>query len=265
MAIDFSGLMAVEDVTAAYLQEDYLFGLELLDDTGNPYPDSFYEHAIIRAASKLETVCQIRLTPRTIIDEPHDYHVNDYQMFSFIKLWAAPVISVEQVRIVFPTSVEGVIFPKGWVKLDKNGGQIQLIPTAGTLSQVIMGQGGSYLPMIYHGGLSYLPQLFHIDYTSGFEEGKVPVMVISALCKLAVIDILTIVADVIYPPGMTSKSVGIDGLSESMGIMNNGQKPPVFTGRISQYEFELYGAPGQNDGLLPQIKTAMHGLNFQGM
>ena len=91
-----------------------------------------------------------------------------------------------------------------------------------------------------------------------------PRQFIEAICKVACIDLLTVVADVIYPPGMTSKSVGIDGLSESFGIMNNGQKPPVFTGRIVQYEQELYG-PNGNDGLLYQLRTSYHGLPLQSM
>ncbi len=266
MALDFSGVVDIAaTLTADYLRSHYLFGISLVDDNGNPYADSFYEEKIMAAVQEIERYCEIAITPKTVLDEAHDYFINDYQFFAFIPLFKAPVLSVERVQMIFPTSQNGILFPLEWVKLDKAHGQVQLIPTAGTLSNFIIGQGGAYLPMLYSNGLSYLPQLFHIDYTAGFASGSVPRTLVDVICKKTCVDLLAVIGDVVYQPGITSKSVGIDGVSESVGIMNNGRKAPVFTGRIQQYTNELYGPQEIGGGLLDKIKTYYHGINVASM
>lgn len=259
----FSQGLSITDLTPSYLKQHYLFGIKLLDDNGNEYPDDFWYQKIGFAAGEVERVCNIRVLPTPIKDETHDYYVEEYSKFAFLKLDHQPILSVDRIRMVYPTMVEGVTFPKEWAKIDRNAGQLQLIPTAGTLSQVILGIGGSFLPMMTS-GLSYLPQLFHIDYTAGFDYGKCPRNVFDAVAKKACIDILTVVADVIYPPGMTSKSVNIDGLGESFSIMNNGNRAPVFTGRISQYMEELYGDGRTNRGVLAEIRDQYVGIKMAG-
>ena len=76
--------------------------------------------------------------------------------------------------------------------------QLHLVPTSGTLSQLIIGQGADYLPLIY-AGIGYLPQLWEVDYISGFDAGSVPRIIVDAICKLAVIAIATIASDLIHP------------------------------------------------------------------
>jgi hypothetical protein len=145
------------------------------------------------------------------------------------------------------------------VRLTKEHGQIQLVPTQGTLSQVILGRGGSYLPLMF-AGMGYLPQLFRISYTAGFEDGKIPMDLVDAVSKLAAVNVLSQLGQTIFPPGVTSVSSSIDGLSQSVGIMNNGQLPPVFSGLISSYRTELWGDGRSMTGLLKDITDHYRGL-----
>jgi len=248
-------------LNAEYLRKNYMWNLCFVDDNGEPLPNEFYEGKLNVAAAALERECQIRVIRRKITEELHDYRVEDYQLFAWIQLYEWPVISVDKFSVIYPTGQTIFEFPLEWVKLNKIHGQCQLVPTQGTLSQVILGRGGSYLPLIYQ-GIGYLPNLFHIDYTAGFENGHIPADVLDAICKLATIDILGIAGETIFPPGTTSISAGIDGLSQGLGIMNNGQFPGVFAGKINLYRKELYGERTQVEGVLARIRDQYKGLSL---
>lgn len=239
----------------------YLWNLEFCDDQGEALPKAFYENKLSIAAATMERECKIRVIRRKITDERHDYRVDDYQLFSWVQLFEWPIVSVERVAVVYPTGQTIFEFPLEWVKSNNAHGQIQLVPTQGTLSQVILGRGGSYLPLIYQ-GMGYLPELFRIDYTSGFDNNKMPTDILDAICKMATIDILGIAGETIFPPGTTSISAGIDGLSQGLGIMNNGQYPGVFAGRINLYRRELYGERTQVEGILGRIRDQYKGLSL---
>lgn len=254
----------VSQITPGLIKDAYLTGLNFVDANKQPYPSSWYVTHINSAIAKFERHTQIHVLRRVIVDELHDYNANDYVNFCFFSLFNYPVISVERVAAMYPTGQLVFTFPVEWVRLNTVHGQVQLVPTQGSLSSVLLGRGGSYLPLIY-AGMGYLPQLFHVDYTSGFAEGMVPLDIVDAICKLAVIQMLAVAGDTVFPPGVTNISAGIDGVSQGIGILNNGQLPPVFAGRISTYRAELYGrATGpEGEGVLDQLRSQYKGLNLR--
>lgn len=250
----------VSDITPELLQSVYLTGLNFVDADGNPFPSQFWVQHINNAIIAFERLTKIHVLRRTIVGELHDYYVEDYQLFAFIQLFEYPILSVEKVSAIYPTGQFIFEFPLEWVRLTKEHGQIQLVPTQGTLSQVILGRGGSYLPLLYQ-GMGYLPQLFHIDYTTGFADGKIPQDIIDCIFKLASINVLTVQGDTVFPPGVSNISAGIDGLSQGIGIVNNGQLPPVFAGRINSYRTELFGDPRiEMPGQIKLLKDHYRGL-----
>lgn len=261
----YSRFGSLEDLTPKYIKDNYLVGLTFVDENGKEYDDNWYLQKIAVAISRFEHYTQMTLVPAEVKDETHDYYIRDYEMFAFIQLYQYPVVARQDtpvVRAVYPTGQVVTTFPREWVKLDRMKGQIQLIPTQGTLSQVIIGQGGSYLPIIYQ-GLGYLPHLFHVDYTSGFEKGTVPTFFLDGIAKLCSIELLSSVGDSVRPVGVTSQSLSIDGMSESRGFMNTPDGAPVFTGRIKQYQKELFGDPQLGThGILAEIKEFYRGLNM---
>lgn len=249
----------VSQLTPEHIQKNYLTGLEFVDQNGQPYDSGWYSQHINTAIVTFERFTKVHVLQRTITEEMHDYFIEDYQLFAFIQLFEYPVLSVEGIRAVYPTGQSVFEFPLEWVRLTPEHGQIQLVPTQGTLSQVILGRGGSYLPLLYS-GLGYLPQLFRVDYTTGFAAGKVPWDIVDAIAKLACIAMLAVAGETIFPPGVTSISAGIDGLSQGLGISN-----PVFKGRIDMYNLELYGDGRMNPGSLRLIKDHYRGLMMRVM
>jgi len=256
---------AIEDLTPEFLRETYLLGLEFVDKEGNPYPDNWYVQKINVAVAQFEQHTQLTVQPKDVVGEYHDYYIKDYEIFAYIQLFNYPVILQEEtpvVRAVYPTGQFITTFPREWVRADTQHGQVQLVPTQGTLSQVILGRGGSYLPIIYQ-GLGYLPQLFQVDYTAGFEHGKVPWTFLDAIAKLASVDVLSVMGDSVNPAGITSQSLGVDGLSESRGFVNTPEYAPVFSGRIAQYQRDLFGDPRLGTpGLFNDIKSFYRGVNM---
>lgn len=231
--------------------------------TQQPLSETFYQQHINIAASIFERETDILLNEQDVTDELHDYILNDYQMFAFISLYKPPVSAITKLAVRYPTNPTDTIWPLEWARLQFPN-QLHLVPTHGTLSQVLIGQSGSYLPIIYS-SMSFLPQLFRISYKAGFAQNKLPFDILDALCKLAVISVFAARSDSIFPPGLTSMSLGIDGLSQSFGLLNNGQMPAVFGSRIAYYQRELFGVPGDshNPGFLANVKMRYNGIPFQ--
>ncbi len=131
---------------------------------------------------------------------------------------------------------------------------------------ILLGQGSEILPLLA-GNYSILPQLFHVSYTPGFLNDELPLTIVDAICKLAVIEILTVASDTIYKPGVTSFSVSKDGVTSSMGILNNGRLPAVFASKIGFYLTQLYGKQDNRSwdgsaGDLGTIKKSYAGLGM---
>ena len=134
--------------------------------------------------------------------------------------------------------------------------QIHLVPTSGTLSQIIIGQGADYLPLIYS-GLGYLPQLWFVDYTSGFNPKRVPRLIVEAIAKQAVVDALAVMSDLIHPIGVTASSLSVDGLAQSRSM-----NVPAFKHRIDLYNNDLFNDSPDRPGLIKQIKQKYLGINL---
>jgi len=256
---------SIEDLTPAFLQQHYLLGLKFVDEKGKEYDPNWYQQKVAVAISHFEHHTQLTLTPRAVVGELHDYYIRDYEQYAFLQLFNYPVIvrtDTPVVKAVYPTGTVITTFPREWVRCDNVHGQLQLIPTQGSLSSVILGQGGSYLPIIYQ-GLGYLPQLFHVDYEAGFESGKIPQIMIDAIAKLAAVEILSIMGLTALPTGITSQSYSIDGMSQSRGFMQSPEYAPIFSGLIAQYKAELFGNPRFGTaGLFADLKSFYRGVNL---
>ena len=257
------GDLLTQDLTPAMLKTDYLTGIDL-QVNGAPLPDEWYQRWITRAITTVEKEAQIAVKTHSFLREPHDYNAADYQNFCFIQLFNRPILRVDAVRAVYPTGTLLMDFPKEWIRTDTNSSQIQIVPTMGSLSTILLGRGGAWLPILFQ-TVNYLPQFFQVDYTAGFAAGQLPEDVAEAVMKRASIEILAIAGDLIYGPGISSTSTSFNGMSESKSIVNNGQLGAVFTSRIAQYRKDLYGegstygGSGQ-PGLFQRLKSHYHGI-----
>lgn len=253
--------MAIDDLTPDYLKKMYLPGIKLIGGDNQEMSPEWFVQQIENGISKIEQYTNVDILERFNQSELHDYSVNDYLRYGFLQLYRIPSRSVEEVRAVYPTGQTIQVFPKEWIRLAKAHSQVNLVPTAGTLQQVIIGQGSDFIPLIF-AKLSFLPQLWEVDYTSGFDPDQIPKMVVEAICKMAVVEMLTTMSDTIYPVGIGSQSLSIDGMSQSRSIMQ-----PAFKARIDAYKNDL-GLPGtqaEKTGLIKQIRNNYLGVNLASL
>lgn len=239
-------------LTVAELKQRYLFGIDTTDDAGNELPDAVYEHYIAAAIATLEHELDIPILPTSFCDD-HDFYREDYHAFNFLKLDNRPVISVEEFRVAYPSGQTVIVFPGEWLRINKPEGHLQVVPTAGTLSEILVGQGGSFLPAIYN-GLAYLPQLFQVVYTAGFETGKVPRNLIDIIGKLASMGPFNLFGDLIAGAGIANLSLSLDGLSQTIGTTASATNAG-YGARLIQYAKEVKDA-------LPKLVRYYQGVRF---
>ncbi len=257
--------ITLEELTPKWLRDNYLTGLTLCDEKDKPYGDPFYETHLMNAARHIEGLCDIAIVEEVIQAEEHDYRIGDYMTYAFMQLFKSPVRRVDEVRAVYPLGQTIQVFPQEWIRLEPLHGQIHLVPSRGSLGQIIIGQGGDFLPLIY-GGLSYLPNLWQVDYTAGMDPENLPRDVVEAIAKMAALDVLTVMSDLVRPIGVASESVSIDGLSQSMSYL-----APAFQQHIVRYTDDLYGPAGKSQnmrttgGLLRQIHDQYRGFNLASL
>lgn len=244
----FSPVVSLDDLTADYLLQNYLTGFKFTDANNQELPPGFYEEKLANAIAKFENITHIDVLQRAVVGEKHDYHTNDYLNYAYMQMFRVPATAVSEVRAVYPTGQVIQVFPSEWCRLSVEHGQFHLVPTSGSLAQVMLGGGNGYLPFIF-AGLSYLPQLWEVDYTSGFPPDAIPRGIFQAICKMAAIEILTAMSDLIGPLGIASSSLGIDGMSQSIS-----RQLPAFKARIDAYKTDL-GLPGPGLGVDPKYNT----------
>lgn len=232
----------ISDITPAYIKGRYLVDLadRLVLQDGSPWPDLAYDHAIETGIVRFQEATQVNIIATPVVRDPYDFDIRDYNNFAYFSLNQRPVKEVTKFEVKWPSSDTYTEWPLAWVKLQPMSGQLRLVPTGGTIAQVLLGQGSQYLPLLA-GNYSMVPQLFHISYIPGFPNDDIPKTIIDSICKMAVIELLTVASDTIYKPGVTSYSISKDGVSHSIGIMNNGRLPAVFGSRIGFYMRQLYG------------------------
>jgi hypothetical protein len=257
----FSPTMSLDDLTADYLKNNYLTGFKFQGADCQELPPVFFDEKLSNAIAKLEEITHIDVLQRTVIGEKHDYFTTDYLNYAFMQLYRVPAQSVSVVRAVYPTGQTIQMFPSEWVRLSVEHGQFNLVPTSGTLSQIMVGAGNGFLPFIF-AGVSYMPQLWEVDYISGFAPDSIPRNVISVICKLAAIEILTIMSNLVGPLGQASSSISVDGLSQSIS-----RQLPAFRATIDAYKVDL-GIPGPalaidpkyNSGEIGQLRRTYFGM-----
>ncbi len=252
-------------MTVSELKNIYLFGVDLTDDDGNEYPDIVYEWSINYGIDWLQHELDIRIRPEQIT-ERYDYYCRDYLEWVFIRLRNAPIIDdlvgvdlaqrqddLTRVKIMWPSNTVVLEFDQQWISIRADMGQLNIVPTAGTMSQFLFSAGGSFLPLIA-GGNDFIPNLFEVTYTAGFAEGAVPMALREMIGKKASFGPLNLAGDLLGGAGIASQSIGIDGLSQSFNTTSSATNAG-YGARLRQYEREIKQA-------MPALKKFYKGVRI---
>jgi hypothetical protein len=115
-------------------------------------------------------------------------------------------------------------------------GQVNLVPTSGTLAQAMV-LGGAYLPTILS-SIPWIPRALAIKYTSGFSIGTLPHDIRDLIGKKACFPILNTAGDLIAGAGIANLSISMDGLSQSIGTTSSATNSG-YGARLLQYSKEI--------------------------
>lgn len=225
---------ALDILSVDELKTNFLFGVDLTDDAGNPYPDSLFAFYIESAVQLVRDKLDIALLPEAILDERHDFYKQDYDKYIWIKTDLVPIISVQEVRLVLPTNVPVITYDINNVHIHKEAGHIEIVPGGG---QITLGQTGAFLPLVF-GGQDYLPQALRIDYTVGFEDKKVPANILEQIGMLASHGPLGIAGDLLVGAGIASQSLSIDGISQTVNTTSSATNSG-YGARLVQYKAQM--------------------------
>ena len=204
---------------AAGMKKRSLFGIPLKSAlTGQEIDDGTISHYISSAVSEIEHELDLYITPITF-NEKHDYNRRDFSWtYNYLKLLRPNVNSVQKVELTFSNNQDtGLInYPMEFVHVMPTEGVIQLVPAFGTSMsgfQVSAFSGAQYGALMAL-GTGQFPGGIRVEYTCGFEEGKIPAAMVELIENVAAYKLLSAVGHLLFP--YNSIGISIDGTSQSV-------------------------------------------------
>lgn len=235
-----------------------IFGIPLFDSEGNPFPRDLLQSYLDSAISWAEMTLNICIKPRTL-EERHDYLLDDYRNWGFVKVFKKPILEVESVELFYGQQRMYQI-PENWIHPDCLSGQIQMFPTSGSSGMIITSTGGLVTPLLA-GSIGYAPKMWKVKYKAGLREGDgtgiynqttLHPLLKDMIYRKACMGILGVWGDLIIGAGVANQSLSIDGLSQSIGTTQSA----MFGGasaRIKQLEEDV-------NNMLPALQSYYNGL-----
>ena len=235
------------------LRSSYLFGIGL-HSNGQSIQDSDVMDYIDAAQEQVEKYLDIKIK-KEVYSENLSFYVDDFQMWGYIPS-SYPVLK--------PISAEGfyneirqITFPKEWLACKKSSdSQVQdrsiyLIPAgslAGPSTNAIV--YNALFPQMNFLSQKNIPYYWRIRYVVGYD--RIPRDIMNVIGKLASINVLSILGNLLYGAGVSNVSLGLDGLSQSFGTTKSANSH-AFSGLVNQYYKEL-------ETSLPRLKDFYKGL-----
>lgn len=234
----------------------FLFGTLPMDIYGNLMDDDTIAWYISSAQKEVEDNLVIKLQ-KTYIEENRDYMYDDWIQWGYIPC-TYPVVAFKKLQGYINTSLQ-IEYPVEWMKAksqspdkDMYHRNISLVPVSGGLS--VVGNGQVYFgvaPYVGFFGNRIVPSYWTSQYVTGFDV--IPPDVLRYIGMMAALSLLPIMQDAIFG-GAVSKSIGADGLSQSVGVNSKG----IYANRIENYQKQL--DDGKSGGLINRLRRRYIGI-----
>lgn len=242
----------------------YLYGLPI-DKDGASIPEDVFDFYINVAKEQIESLLNLRLD-KQIIKEQKDFYYDDWIHWSYLKT---------TYPVVCPIALDGFLgttkqvkYPRQWLQARKtNDGKLYsrilyMVPTYNNVNSQNSIIFSGVMPNLNwyasHRANNHIPCYWNIEYVTGFD--KVPADIINVVGMLASIQILAKLSDILMGArqagiggqnstggigwGVNSKSISIDGLSQSI---SSGASNGIFSARIKLYQQQLGSYVGGNE------------------
>lgn len=267
-----STIVSVED-----FKTKYLYGLPLEKD-GQQIPDEVYENFLEVASEQIEMLLNVKLRIQ-LVKEDKDFRYDDWINWSYVKA-TYPVVCPIQLNGFLGTTKQAK-YPRQWLVSRKtDDGKlysriIYMVPTypaaMGNQNSIVV---SGIIPALNwfsaYKGNGHIPCYWNLEYITGWS--KIPIEIQDAICKLAAVQFLLILSDMMMGNanskitgtgvgwGISSKSISIDGLSQSLS--STAPQGGIFGARIKQYNDLLGDINGKNSGELQRLIEYYKDLNW---
>jgi hypothetical protein len=156
---------------------------------------------------------------------------------------------------------EQIVYPMAWCKTSKDSDnnmekQFSLVPTG--YGQGVQGNADVILTGVMRDiglrSFGQIPSYWDVQYSTGYDYNNSPTVLTNIVGKLATIGILTILGNMLNGMGVTSSSLSIDGLSQSISTPRSSQSH-LFSAVVTQYTKEVVET-------LKRVKMKYQGFNI---
>jgi len=221
------------------LLEQYLYGIPLTNKDGTILSQTTIKQKILAAGKYAEHFLELQFS-RKYISESQDFIRTDYQSWGYMAC-SFPVITPLDIT-GFVGTVKQITYPIEWASKARRQYEEQLfrkihiVPAGNTTTSVPASVIFSGItPHLGFLGYDSIPNYWEISYITGFT--KVPTDIVDFVGKLAAIELLAILGDIVIGVGISNFSLGLDGLLQSISSTKSGNG--AFAGRIKTYTEEL--------------------------
>lgn len=186
-------------------------------------------------------------------DDAYEFEPRRWENMGYLQLNYFPLISVS--RFMLYSYVESRILDVlQWIRIHKKTGQLQAYPKVDGMNQGVfpfIGAEGYYLSSLNR----HYPGGFQVDYEAGYENSDwVPEEIRQIVMKVSAITAYIWVGNGIMP-GLSSLSIGIDGMSESVTTTQSGSTT-FYNATIEQLRKDL-------ETELPRMKSKFSNFPIQ--
>jgi hypothetical protein len=239
----------------------YFYGIDIVNQQYTSLSSSVIESYIRIAQQEIEKSLTIKLN-KQVIEEKSDYYRQEFQGTGFVKT---------KYTVTKPFVLEGwlgeyrqLYYPKEWLTCNKVDGvgttrQVVVVPNSNT-SVVALNAAlfaGSVIPYLGLVNANSIGSYWKIQYITGFDHDHVPYDILDVIGKMASIPILQQIGDIVLGPGISSTSLGIDGLSQSI-TSTNSSSTSAFGARIKSYTDSI-------EQTMKRLKGIYKGISFVGI
>ena len=236
----------------------FLYGVNMYSKDGTNLSNEAKRTYLLASQEEIEKYFNIRFKPQ-LITETETFHRDDY-MDAFPIIKTTYPVNTPLTMVGLLGKIEQLVYPSQWLYAAKNNQgffqkRISTIPNGSATAQA---NGDVILTGITaQVGLQrfrQIPDYWTVQYTTGYDRKNLPMDVLNLVGKMASINVMAILGDLAFGAGVSSMSLGIDGLSESISTTKSPQGG-IFAGRIKQYQEDIKNT-------MDRLRNQYKGINF---
>jgi hypothetical protein len=257
MGLNFISISKTEGILSPLeLKSLYFYGIPIQEKNGTEMSDQTIYTYIQSAQKQVEGYLSLKLE-KQVIEESITFYREDFANYSYIQT-SYPVVKPHRMQ-GYLAETKQVEYPSTWLISKKtNDGhsyhrRIHLIPVGGMVGEVLTFNG--LQPYIGMYGRSFIPDYWRVAYCTGWD--RIPEDILTVVGKFASILIFHQLGDIILGAGIANMSLGVDGLSQSIGTTSSATNAG-YGARIINYVNDLKRElPMLRDKFSGMIMTAL--------